>query len=62
MRTHLRAFADRVKPISLLSSLLELSGLAAIVYGVSTVYRPAAFIVGGLLAVAVALAVERQTP
>lgn len=48
-----------LKPRSLTASLLELSGVAGIVYGVGLVSTPAAFIVGGLLAVAAALAVER---
>lgn len=42
-----------------MASLLELAGLAGIVYGVSRIYLPAAFIVFGFLAVGSALALER---
>lgn len=45
---------------SLLVDALELSGLAAIVYGVWSVSRPAGLIVGGLLAVLAASALERR--
>lgn len=48
------------KARSLFSSLVELSGLCAIVYGVSLVSRPAGFVVGGLLAVAASFALERR--
>lgn len=40
-------------------ALLELSGLACIVYGVALVSVPAAFICGGLLAVLAVFALER---
>jgi len=50
----------RLSPRSLFSELVELSGLACIVYGVETVNRPAGFIVGGLLAVVFAAALDRR--
>jgi len=41
-------------------TLLELSGLACIVYGVGQLSVPAAWIVGGLLAVLSVYALERD--
>lgn len=50
----------RLRVRSLSSSLLELSGLSAIVYGVHTVSAPAGWIVGGLSAVLLSLALDRK--
>ena len=55
-----RALRVRFPARSLFSELVELSGLCAIVYGVETVNRPAGFIVGGLLAVVFAAALDRR--
>jgi hypothetical protein len=45
---------------SAVSTVVELSGLSAIVYGVMLVSVPAGFVVGGLLAVLVGIALDRQ--
>lgn len=39
---------------SMARDVLGLGGLAAITYGVALIYRPAGFIIGGVLAVTVA--------
>ncbi len=45
-------------PRSWLASVLELAGAVAVVYGVWLIYRPAAFLVGGVLAVVAAQALD----
>ena len=52
----------RLRPgLSALSTVVEVCGMGAIVYGVSRVNVPAAWIVAGVLAVLVAVAVDRGT-
>lgn len=50
----------RARSRSWFVQLIELSGLASIVYGVATVDRAAGLIVGGVLAVLAAYALERR--
>jgi hypothetical protein len=60
MRVTLR-WLSRIRPhLPDLSDLLGLGGASALLHGIARVYAPAAWIVGGLLALAAALLLARR--
>lgn len=47
---------------TVVSTVVELLGLAAVVYGVGLIYQPAAFILGGLFLVLIGVAIDPPAP